>query len=99
MNTTTEHLTWPPIELAQKVAAVKLAAQPFREPGARGRVILSRYGVSVTRFCQVLLALCADEDVVRAAPIEVRSIMSRLPSPEQRAARAAARRKVRTREW
>lgn len=99
MDTTPERHTWPPKALHEKVEAVRLAAQPFTTPGAHSKVIFARYGVNLTRFCQVLLVLCTDQDVLRAVPIEVRSIMSRLPSPEQKAARSRARRTVRMRQW
>lgn len=97
----TEQQTWPPKAVHEKVAAVKLAAAGYyREAGARETAVRAAYGralPSMTRFWQVILTLLGDAAVVAQAPAEVRRLRELLPSPQQQAARARARRTVRQR--
>lgn len=96
----TDQQAWPPKAAHEKVAAVKLAAGFYREAGARETAVRAVYGTalpSMNRFWQVIVTLLGDQDVIAGAPVEVRRLRARFPSPEQQAARAAARRTVRQR--
>lgn len=98
----TEHRQWPPETVADKVAAIKLAAGYYRERGAREQAVRDSYGPelpSMTRFWQYVRVWITEEAVMSEAPIEVRQLLSRLRTPQQQAALSRARKITRERAW
>ncbi len=80
---------FPPVTHEDKLAVIALAAQWYHYSGAREQDIRKRYGVSATRFYQVLNVLIDEPEIVKDCPAECRRFR------EQRDTRALVRTAVR----
>lgn len=80
---------WPPETLDEKLAAVDLATQFFRLPGALHAEVFTRYRINGTRFWQAVNVLIDQPDVIEKRARQCRRL------DEQRSQRRIVRDKVR----